>query len=423
MALKDLRESLISEKIYRLNDLLKRPVYQPEKKIGWLEDFVIEDKDIVAEVTHVCIGRPFGDPTLYVPWAKIKLLNGNRIELDPAVEISSLAAAPVASPVLLADYILDKKVLDVQGREIEVVYDALLAIHRIHLYVIAVDLGKKAMWRRAGLGRLAGLFSRRAEERIVAWDLVEPLPPNLGSFAGDIRLKVVKEELARMPPADVARILEELDHDQRFAIFDTLDAPEASDTLEELDPRSQRDLIAVLPKEKAARLVGLMTPGQAADVLSAVSWAQATAVLHHLDKEKAERIREIMNKQEEEVADYVISDFLKFTPDTTAQEARQRCREAKERDAVAYLYVVDAENRLQGMIELADLLRAADQTLLKDIMRARTIFLRSDDSLKEAARVFERYGYRALPVVERTGKLLGIVLSRDVLDLEHHYVE
>jgi CBS domain-containing protein/sporulation protein YlmC with PRC-barrel domain len=422
MALNGLRPSLIAGQIYRLSDLLKRSVFAADKKIGWLEDLVIEDKDIVAEVTHVCIGRPFGDPTLYAPWTKVKLLSGDRMELDAAVEISGLTAAP-AGAVLLADYILDKKVLDVEGREVEVVYDAVLAIHRIHLYVIAVDLSRRSMWRRVGLGRLARFFARGESDRIVAWDVVEPLPQKLGSFAGDLRLKVVKEELARMSPTDVARILEELDHDQRFAIFDTMDAPEASDTLEELDPRSQRDLIAVLPKEKAARLVGLMTPGQAADVLSAVSWAQATAVLHHLDKEKAERIREIMNKQEEEVADYVISDFIKFAPDATAQEARQRCREAKNRDAVAYLYVVDAENRLQGVIELADLLRAADQTPLKDIMRARTIFLRSDDSLKEAARVFERYGYRALPVVERTGKLLGIVLSRDVLDLEHHYVE
>jgi len=422
MALQDLRPSLLSDQVYRLSDLLKRPVYAADKKIGWLEDFVIQDKDIVAETTHVCIGRPFGDPTVYAPWAKIRLVNHDRVTVDPSLEIAGLTEPP-ANPVLLADYILDKKVLDVEGREVEVVYDAILAIHRIHLFVIAVDLSKRSMWRRAGLGRLGQLLSRREEDRIVAWDLVEPLPEKLGSFAGDLRLKVVKAELAKMPPVDIARILEELDHDQRFAIFDTMDAPDASDTLEELDPKSQRDLMAVLTKEKAARLINLMTPGQAADVLSALSWAQATAILHHMDKEKARHIREIMDKQEEEVADYVISNFIKLSPDATAHEARQRFQKAKDRDAVAYIYVVDAENRLLGIIELADLLTADDHTPLKTIMRARTIFLNGEDSLKEAARVFKRYDYRALPVVEHTGKLIGIVLSRDVLDLEHRYVE
>ena len=417
-----LRQSLASGQTYRLSDILKRPVYVGEKKIGWLADLVIVDKDVVAEVTHVCIGRPFGDAMLYVPWLKVQSLGTDKIVLDPAIDIAALTVAPSVA-VLLDDYIIDKKVLDVEGREVEVVYDATLAIHRIHLYVISVDLSKRSMWRRAGVGWLGKLFAKGAEERSVAWDVVEPLPENLGSFAGDIRVKVLKVELAKMPPADVARILEELNHDQRFAIFDTLDAPDASDTLEELDPKSQRDLMTVLPKEKAARLINLMTPGQAADVLSALAWAQATAILHHMDKDKAQRVREIMNKQEEEVIDYVVTDFIKLSPDSTAQEARQRCQAAKDRDAVAYMYVVDAESRLMGMIDTTDLVRAADNAMLKEFMHTKTIYLSSDASLKEAAGVFHRYGYRALPVTDRTGKVIGVILSRDVLDLEHHYVE
>ena len=161
MALQDLRQSLVSDQIYRLSELLKRPVYAADKKIGWLEDFVIQDKDIVAETTHVCIGRPFGDPTVYAPWAKVRLVNHDRVTVEPSLEIAGLTEPP-ANPVLLADYILDKKVLDVEGREVEVVYDCILAIHRIHLFVIAVDLSKRSMWRRAGLGTLQVSFVGKA---------------------------------------------------------------------------------------------------------------------------------------------------------------------------------------------------------------------------------------------------------------------
>lgn len=422
MAVPTSYQALATDQTYLLSQLLKCPAYLGEKKIGRLIDLIIVDKDLVAEVTHVCIGRPFGDATLYVPWSKVQSLTPGKLVLDPRIDIAALTETP-ANAVMLDDHIIDKRVLDVEGREVEVVYDATLAIHRIHLYVIAVDLSRGAMWRRAGLGRLGRIFAKADQDRTVAWNLVEPLPENLGSFAGDIRLKVVKTELAKMPPADVARILEELSHDQRFAIFDTLDTPNASDTLEELDPKSQRDLIAVMPKEKAARLIDLMTPGQAADVLSALAWAQVTAILRHMNKDQARKVQEIMNKQEEEAIDYIVTDFIKLSPDAAPADARKSCQAARERDAVAYMYVVDAQDKLLGMIDSADLLRAADTARLKDIMHTRTIYLSSDASLKEAAEVFHRYNYRALPVIEHTGRLLGIILSRDVLELEHHYVE
>jgi magnesium transporter len=127
MPLTALRQALASGQTYRLGDILKRPVYVGEKKVGWLADMVIVDKDVVAEVTHVCIGRPFGDAMLYVPWLKVQSLSTEKIVLDPSIDIATLTVAPSVA-VLLDDYIIDKKVLDVEGREVEVVYDATLAI-------------------------------------------------------------------------------------------------------------------------------------------------------------------------------------------------------------------------------------------------------------------------------------------------------
>ena len=211
------REST-TDQLFLLSDLHRRSVFQSERKIDWVEDFVILDKDIVAEITHVCVGQSFGRPRLFVPWQHVETLTAKSVVMSPAAEVTTMQNAPEGA-VLLQDYIVDKKVLDVEGREVEVVYDLALALRQNRLFVIGVDVSHRALLRRVGLKWLANFTASITDtiaNEIIAWNLVEPLPENIGSFAGDIRLKVVKGELAKMPPVDVARILEQLTHDQRL---------------------------------------------------------------------------------------------------------------------------------------------------------------------------------------------------------------
>ncbi|MGD1020343.1 MAG: CBS domain-containing protein [Verrucomicrobiia bacterium] len=412
-----------AEELYRLSDLRKRPVLVGARKIGWLADLMVVDQDVVAEVTHLCVHRPFGEPTLYLPWQKVQILTNHGVVFDINTALEELQGVPNGA-VPLQDYIVDKKVLDVQGREVEVVYDAILAVIRIHLYVIAVDLSKRGMLRQMGLGWVARLLGEALRERTVAWDLVEPLPENIGSFAGDIKLKVVREELAKMPAADAARILETLSHDQRFAIFHKLETENASDTLEEMDPTTQRGLIAAMPKEQAARLIDLMTPGQAADILSVLPSAEAKLILELLSKRLAGKVSQILHQQEVRVADFLTASYLMLPPDNTVGQARRAYQEIGTLKAPrSYLYVVDGQGKLLGVVTAAELLRVDDDALLRDIMNGTVLTLAPDQTLKEASEMFERYNFRALPVTDSAGKLLGVVPYRDVMNLTHRYVE
>jgi magnesium transporter len=290
------------------------------------------------------------------------------------------------------------------------------------LYVVGVDLSRRALLRRIGLRWLARLtegITDRIENDIVDWNLVEHLPENLGSFSGDIRLKVVKEQLAKMPVVDVARILEQLNEQQRSTIFDQLVPDVASDTLEELDPKSQRELIAVMPKERAAKLINAMTPGQAADVLAVLHSADMREILRMIDPAKRKKVRGILENQEGRAGDYVSSDFIKLKPESTVADARQSLKAAKEREAVAYLYVLDAEDKLLGVIDTTDLLTRADETPLGEIMKSAAVTIPLESSLAEAEELFERYKFRALPAVDGNERMQGIVLFRDVMELKH----
>jgi CBS domain-containing protein/sporulation protein YlmC with PRC-barrel domain len=413
------------ERLLRLSDLIHRRVLIGGDKIGSLFDLVIVDKGVVAEVTHVCVRQPFGRPQLFVPWASVQELDDKAVILDPQVKISSLGDAPSAA-VLLEDYIVDKKVLDVEGREVEVVYDVTLALKSNRLYVVGVDLSRRALLRRIGLKWLANFtasITDRMENDLVAWDLVEPLPEGIGSFAGDLRLKVVKEQLVKMPPVDVARILEQLSGEQQMAVFNSLEPARASDALEELDPKSQRDVIAAMSREKAARLIDAMTPGQAADVLAVLPWSYVHSILGLLEADKAAKVQEILEDQDQKIANFVSADFITVRRDSTVRQAKESVRLAREREAVAYLYVLDNDDHLLGVISTMDLLTAGEDVQMKAMMQITPVTLSLEGTLKEASELFGRYGYRALPVVDRHGKMHGIIPHRDVMSLKYHDLE
>jgi Mg/Co/Ni transporter MgtE len=242
-------------------------------------------------------------------------------------------------------------------------------------------------------------------------------------FKGDLKLKVLKEQLSEIPPVDVADILEELGHEQRMAIFHELDVEHASDTLEEIDPRVQREMIASMDKEKAARLINEMTPGQAADLLAVLPWWEVQAIVELLDKEKAIKVRALLEKQEEKILDFATSSFLRFSPEKTVMEVREEFPEAaRGKAAIMYVYVLDETEKLIGVLDIRELLVAEGENKLKDIMITNVVSLNPQSTLRKASELFARYQFRALPVTDDSGRMLGVIPYRDVVELRHRYV-
>jgi CBS domain-containing protein len=422
----NIEKTTSADKVYFLTEITNTPVILKGKKIGKLDDFVILDKEKFAEITHICVVRPFGEASLTIPWENVGQVSEKEVVVN-IENVEQYATGLDDKTLLLKDFILDKKVLDVNGREVEVVYDVKMVMRNNKLYVVDVDLSRYGFLRRIGLKWLANFIYNLAEKikkQTVSWSYVEPIPEQISSFRGDLKLKVLKEELSEMPPVDLADILEEMGHEQRMAVFNQLETEHASDTLEELDPNVQRDMIESLKKDKAAVLINEMTPGQAADLLSVLPLWEVQEILKLLTAENAVKIKSILKAQEVKVLDFAITNYLKFTPDKTAQQARRSFqRMAKGKDVITYLYIIDANEILVGVVNLKELLMAEDEALLKDIMTSKVVSLNTESSLKEALEMFVRYSFRALPVVTQAGKILGVLPYRDVMNLKHLYFE
>jgi magnesium transporter len=409
-----------------LGEVIRSKVMWRGKKIGSLADFVIVDGDLVADVSHIYVSRPFGDPALVIPWNRVRSLDRKETVVD--IDAISNYVVDADKPLLLLkDDILDKKVLDTDGKDVDVVYDIKMTRINGKLYVSDVDISRYGFLRRIGLKWLADSLywiANRIKPDTVPWAYVQPLPGQIGSFSGALRLKILKEKLSEMHPVDLADVLEQMEPLQATAVFTQLDTPVASDALEEIDPGAQKLILGSLTKEKIAQLVDEMTPGQAADVLAVLPQSDVRQILQFVNPQNAIKIQAILEKHEEKILDYATNNYMKFDPGMTVKEARERYGTlSNESDIIMYLYIVDSSNRILGVVDVRELMRARDDATLEQIMSGIVANLTPKSTLREASAMFSRYGFRALPILDEEGCVLGVVPYRDMMNLKHRFLE
>ncbi|CAD5360851.1 magnesium transporter MgtE N-terminal domain-containing protein [Citrobacter koseri] len=413
--------ALINKNFF-LTDIIGRKVFMSEQRIGKLSDFIIVENGPIPEISLLVISRPFGEPQLLVPWEKVVMITANEIVID-IENLAPYTKKTADSQILLKDFILDKKVLDLDDNEVEVVFDVKLSALDGKLYASEVDLSHTRILRRLGMRRLADFFAKSHPDTLLSWSYIQPLPEHIGSFKGNVKLKVFKENLADIHPVDLADILEELDHSQRVVVFEQLESEHASDTLEEVEPRVQREIISSIKIEKAVDLIRQMTAAQAADIINILPADEAQEILSRLNPELAAKICALTKQHEETASLFMLSGFVTFPPTATAKEVLDQYRDvARDKDVVMYIYVVDENRRLAGVLDIREVLQSDPTTQLSEAMNTHVISFNPEDSLHEVAKAFERYSFRAIPVTDADKKILGVIPYRDVMNLKHNFV-
>src|ERR1700674_2833372 len=400
----------VLEKEFFLSEILGRSVYLKSERVGRLDDFVIVETGKLPEVSHLVVGRSYGYPSLLLPWEKIKLISNTEIVAD-VDRIADFEKPVPDSAILLKAHILDKKILDMDDHEVEVVYDVKLALQNHKLYASEVDFSRNRLLRRMGLKKLATFFANHHEKSAtVSWMYVQPLPEKIGMFKGHVKLNVLKENIHDIHPVDLADILEELDGEQRLAVFNELEPELASDTLEEVEPRVQRELISAIKRQRAAQLINEMSPAQAADILAILPGAEAEELLKLIDQDSAPKVQQIIAKHDENILLYATQDFIKLPPITLAEGVIGDYRQlARGKDVVMYVYVVDEHDTLLGVVDVRELIMADDDQTLAEIMTDNVISLGPEETLRDAIEMFERYSFRAIPISDENDHILGVV--------------
>lgn len=317
----------------------------------------------------------------------------------------------------LAENILDKQILDINGRKLVRVNDIRLVKVNSGSYAVAVDVGLDGIFRRLGIARpitaMLSPFKLKIPGRYILFDDVEAVD----STTFGITLSKPYTKLNTLHPSDLADVIEELDMKSRKAIFESLDEEKAADVLEELETDAQIDMIESLSIEKAADVLEKMPADEAADLIDELEDDRAELLLNEIEKESSDDIREILLYEDDTAGSLMMTDFVSFKEDVTVEKTMEVLREEKpESDSIYYLYIIDEDEKLIGTVSLRDLVIADPNMILNDIMRKIVAFVYDNDELDSIAETVSKYNLLAIPVTNKEMKMEGVIVIDDILE-------
>jgi magnesium transporter len=387
--------------------------------VGRLEDLVVLALGARPQVTKFCVRRPDREEWI-LPWDLVADLPA---DVRAPVRLRSAAAdlAPVPlrpDEMRLAKNVLDKRVVDTARKKVVRVNDIELEEREGRLHVTGVEGGLRGLLRHLRsermAERLAALVGVDLPREVVPWEALDPMETALTRA----KRQAVYTKLAKLHPADIADIMEELNPSERAAVLAALDEATAAEAITEAEPEVQASVVQMMEPEKAADMLEEMEPDEAADILHDLPEAKAEELLETMEPEEAQEVEGLLEHEEDTAGGLMTTEHVAFAPTLTVAEAIRRIRvEAREAETIYYLYVTNPQERLLGVLSLRELILADPGQRLEQIMHPEVISVRPETGLREVAELQTKYNLLALPVVGGEGEILGIITVDDVLNL------
>ena len=403
-----------------LTELLGEPVFDlGGSRCGRVRELALAPQEDHARIAVIIVRTKTGDRLL--PFSSVTSVNGGIRAATASAEW--LLGETGEGLLLLSRDLLDQQVIDVFGRKVVRVNDVDLhhesVANRPVLKVGSVDVGPRGAVRRLlkGVVPLAALRAllRKIPPRTIPWDFVDLIETDP---ARRVKLKISHERLARLHPADIADIVENLAPDEREAVFETLDEGVAAEALEEVDPKVKKAIVESLDSNRAAEIVEEMEPDAAADLLGDLPEERTSEILLEMKPEERREMVELLEFGEKTAAGRMNTEYLAVNQNATVHDAIETLRRFEGGvETVSTIYLVDEEGKLTGAVPLAKLVLARPETPLKSLTQEPLIFTNSNAKEKDFAELFDKYNLLTLPVVDDNKKLTGVITSDDIISL------
>lgn len=403
-----------------LTELLGQPVFDPGGgQCGRVRELAVAPQEDRARIAVLIVRTKSGDRVL--PFSAVNSINGG-LRIDSAASTWPVADGSEGL-FLLARDLLDQQIIDVHGRKVVRVNDVELyrELGNRHpsLRVGSVDVGARGAVRRllkgvVPVGALRALL-RKIPERPIPWEFVDLIETDP---ARRVKLKISHERLARLHPADIADIVEDLAPDEREAVFETLDEEVAAEALEEVDPKVQKAIVESLDSDRAADIVEEMDPDAAADLLADLNEDHTSEILQEMAPKDREEMVELLEFRENSAAGRMNTEYMALDVKATAHDAIEALRKFEGGvETLSTIYLVDSHGTLAGAVPLAKLVLAPPEASLLSLTQEPLISCHEDANEMEFAELFDKYNLLTLPVIDEHNKLTGVITSDDVISL------
>ena len=403
-----------------LTELLGAPVLDSAgRNCGRVREVALVPQEDRVRISVLIVKTKTGDRAL--PLQSVTSINAGVRASTAYADWSSINATE--GLFLLERDLLDQQVIDVHGRKVVRVNDVDLQQesvgNRSVLKVSSVDVGARGAIRRllkgvVPLGALRLLLSQ-IPPRSIPWDFVDLIETDP---ARRVKLKISHDRLARLHPADIADIVEELAPDEREAVFETLDQGVAAEALEEVEPKVQKAILESLDADRAAEIVEEMQPDAAADLLGDLPEEKTEKILEDMAPEEAQEVSGLLEYKEDSAAGRMTTEYIALPVNATVHDAVEALRRFEGGvETVSTIFIVDSHDTLSGTVPLAKLVLAGPTTPLLALTQEPLIFCHANASDKEVAELFDKYNLLTLPVVDDRNKMTGVITSDDVISM------
>jgi magnesium transporter len=402
-----------------LSQMLGKPVVDSTgEKIGTVSDLAISTGEVFPRITSLAFQGP-GRVPFMISWRKyVDEFDEDGITLQ--VESHDIRFSYLQpDEVLLARDLMDRQIVDTQGLKVVRVNDLKLSVSGSQLRLLGAEVGIRgilrglAPWIERATCAVCKAFGKKLDEQIIAWNYMDLLDRDLS----EVQLSVTHKRLDELHPADVADILEQLDPQQRANVFAHLDDEQATDAISEMEDEYQSDFIESLDSKQAAGLLGNMDPDDAADIVRDLPYDKAETLLRLMGVEDAAEIRQLLGYKDGTAGGMMTTQFVAVRDTDTVGHAIEVLRNLEEdHPTVHFIYITDEYDKLVGVCSLRTLVLTDDSVPMSKIMYDDVISCTPDETEEDVSADIFKYELPAMPVVDESGAILGIVTVDDAWD-------
>ena len=251
--------------------------------------------------------------------------------------------------------------------------------------------------------------------------MAEDSPPTLAQILEDEGLEPaqLRQVLEPIHPVDLADLITDLGSEDQARILEALEPPRAAAVLEALPPEIRATIIDQAGEERLMRPIDAMSPKAIAEVIDHLPAHKERAVISQLDRGQREEVEERLQYAPESAGGKMTKNYVAVPESFTAGEALRAIQGAVNSETVSVLYVVDDNDRIVGVSGLGSLLRHSPTTAISEFMRREVHFVGVNVDQEEVARTARKYRLKAVPVVDNSMRLVGVVTLRDLLEVVH----
>ncbi|MCD4797144.1 MAG: magnesium transporter, partial [Candidatus Cloacimonetes bacterium] len=232
------------------------------------------------------------------------------------------------------------------------------------------------------------------------------------------RLDQLKEKINQLHPADTAQIINELPDEFQVITFKLLDHENASDVLPDLYDEVREDILENIQQNRLVKIIDEMETDEAADIIGELEDGLSEQLLKKIDKEDSEDIKQLLKYEEDTAGGLMQTEIIAVNEEMKRDEIIEYIRENfEEVENIHYIFVVNIENKLIGILEVTRLLLAKSQRSAKDVMDKDVISAQVDLDQEQVAHIFRKYDIYILPVVDKENHLLGRITVDDIIDV------